>query len=297
MQICNFLLFFVLIFSFFKIPKSLTKALDKSLQKSQFKKIQNRTRGTKVIRIQVHAESAAIVALRAAMVTEFSSDLNALKTVMNFFGGIFDMVNEEIGDLGVQVRGDFSKLLIDHMPWDKTKCVEGDPLRARTNIANSIFSMQSPAFGTKIALLFCPERVLMPSKSVNQGTSCNNITGVMFGELRSLKEAVMDATYKIVSGGHPKPLNNPSNFERGTAKFAADCIGTLDKSENGEFVSDLKAVRHLATERYILEDGKKLKEHDLMDDIYLLKSGQKRMAGYPTEDYSNDDELYTDINE
>lgn len=283
-------IFLNLISGFLKIPKSIKG------NTSNFKKIQNRTHGTKVIRIQVHVESAAIVALRVAMVTEFSSDLNALSTVMNFFGGIFDMVNEDIGNLGVQIRGDFSKLLIDHMPWDKTKCVEGDALRVRTNMAKNVFSMQKPVYGTKIALLFCPEMILMPSRSVNQGSGCNNITGVMFGELRMLKEVILDAVYRIVSGGSPRPLGSVANFERGVSKFVSDCIGTT-KNENGEFVRDLKAVRHLATERYILEDGSKLKEHDLMDDIYLLKAGEKRIVGHPTEDYSNDDELYTDINE
>lgn len=267
-----------------------------SFSNNQFKKISNRTHGTTVIRIQVHVESAAIVGLRSAMVNEFSTDLNALKTVMNFFGGIFDMINEDIGNLGVQIRGDFSKLLIDDMPWDKTKCLEGDALRVRTNIATNKFSLQKPTFGIKLMLLFCPELVLFPSRSTEQNIGCNNVTGVMFGELRMLKEVITDAVYRIISGGHSRPLGSSSNFERGVSKYVSECIGSV-KGENGEFIRDLKAVRHLATERYILEEGTKVKEHDLMDNIYLLKADQKRIVGYPTEDYSNDDELYTDIND
>ncbi|KRH92269.1 hypothetical protein M153_8665000909 [Pseudoloma neurophilia] len=290
------MLFFILLLffhgrlTFIKIPKSLANTLTK------YKKIPNRTHGTTVIRIQVHVESAAIVALRAAMVTEFSTDLNALKTVMNFFGGIFDMVNEDIGNLGVQVRGDFSKLLIDNMPWDKTSCKEGDPLRVRTNIAQTVFSLQGASSGFKMMLLFCPELMLSPPRAVEQTMGCNTLTGIMFGELSALKDVVLDSVYKIISGGHSKPLGSASSFERGVSKNTSDCIGHT-KSENGEFVRDLKAVRHLATERYILEEGKKVKEHDLMDDIYLLKAGKKQIVGYPTEDYSNDDELYTDIND
>lgn len=261
-----------------------------------FKKIRNRTKGTTVYRIQVHSESAAVVALRSAMVQEFSTDLNALKTVMEFFGGIFDMINEDIQNLGLQVRGDFSELLIDYMPWDKKSCQEGDPLRARTQVANSVFSRRKSDFGTKLVLLFCKEKMYSDPNSFIQENGCNSVTGIMFGELRALKDTVKDAVYKIISNGHGRPINNTNNFERGLSKKVTDCIGSR-VNENGEFVKDLKAVRHLATERYILKEGESVREHDKMDNIYLLKAGKKRIVGYPTEDYSNDEELYTDKNE
>lgn len=289
MRFVNIIFFLGMTLNLIRIPK--TKFLT-----SQFKKIANRTKGTTVIRIQVHVESAAIVALRSAMVKEFSTDLNALKTVMNFFGGIFDMINEDIGNLGVQIRGDFSKLLIDYMPWDKSKCQEGDPLRVRTNTAFKTFTGKKPQFGIKLMLLFCPELATTPPRSVEENFGCNNLTGVMFGELRLLKEVITDAVFKIISRGHGRPLGSTSNFERGVAKYVSECIGST-KNENGEFIRDLKAVRHLANEKYILKEGTKVKEHDLMDNIYLLKADQKRVVGYPTEDYSNDDELYTDIND
>lgn len=286
------LFLYFLTFNAFALPISELKKGDGS----KFKKIKNRTHGTMVVRIQVHSESAAIIALRAAMVTEFSTDLNALSTVRKFFGGIFDIINEDIQNLGVQIRGDFSELLLDSMPWDKTKCMEPDPLLTRTNIAKGVFMSKTPKLGNRIALLFCPEKMFLPPKTFNFPVQCGNITGVMFGELRQLKEAVTDAVYKMISYGTGKPINQTANFERELAKYSSECIGS-EKNIFGEFVRDLKAVRHLATERYILKDGEKIKEHDLMDDIYLLKAGVKRIVGHPTEDYSNDDELYTDINE
>lgn len=266
-------------------------------QKDSFKKVSNRTHGTTVIRIQVHADSTAIIALKSSMVTEFSTDLNSLTTLMKFFGGIFDLINEDIQNLGIQVRGDFSKLVMDQMPYDKTKCIEGDPVMARTNIAKSVFTASGgPNLGNKLLLLFCPERVMMPPKSALMGgVGCSNIAGVMFGELRALKEVVTDTVYKIISYGNSRPINQTANFERNAQKYVSECIGN-DSNINGEFVRDLKAVRHLSSEKFILKNGSKLKEHDLMDDVYLLKS-RTRKAGYPTEDYSNDNELYSDFNE
>lgn len=270
--------------------------LPASRLKPSFKKVQNRTRGTTVIRIGVHADGTAIVALRAALSVEFSSDLNALSTVTKFFGGIFDIINEDIQNLGIQVRGDFTKVVLEGMPYDITKCIEGNPVLARTNIVKTAFTAQmGPRMGNDLVLLFCPERVILPPNSaLLSNSSCSNTAGVMYGELRALKEIITDTVYKMISSGTSRPLNNTANFERNAQKYVSECIGG-EKNAFGEFVRDLKAVRHLSSERFILENGSKLKEHDLMDDVYLLKS-RKRIVGYPTEDYSNDDELYSDFN-
>ncbi|ELQ73903.1 hypothetical protein THOM_3181 [Trachipleistophora hominis] len=273
-----------------------SSALPISRLKQPFKMIQNRTFGTTVVKINVHLDSTALVALKIALASEFSMDLNGMNTVRNFFGGIFDIINEDIQNIGIQIRGDFSDVVLKDMPYDLTRCIEGNPVLARTNIVKTKLTAElGPKMGNTLVLLFCPERVIMPPTSalLNEG-GCSNTGGAMFGELRTLKDVITDLVYKMISYGNSRPLDNTSNFERNAQRYVSECIGH-EKNTFGAFERDLKAVRHLGTERYILKDGSKLKEHDLMDDVYLLRS-RKRIVGHPTEDYSNDHELYTDFN-
>lgn len=263
--------------------------------RQSFQRVRDRTRGTTVIRIGVHVDGTAIVALRSALASEFSMDLNAMTTVTKFFGGIFDMVNEDIQNLGVQVRGDFTEVLIENPPYDTSRCIEGDPLITRTSAMKNVLKKPGSEPGNELVLFFCPELVMAPPRNILiANNTCSSVAGTMFGEIRALRDAITDAVYKLVSGGTSRPLGTTREFEHGTKRLATDCIGH-EKNVYGEFVRDLKSVRHLSTERFILENASKVSEHDLMDDVYFLEK-KPRVLGHPTEDYSNDYELYSDFN-
>ncbi|EPR79120.1 hypothetical protein SLOPH_1831 [Spraguea lophii 42_110] len=236
-------------------------------------------RGTSVVYVKVHVDAPAIPMLHSEVSVSQGMDFNMLSGPMNFFRSIFDMVNEDIQKYGVQLHGDFSELnFAEFSPtYDLRTCMfEASPSATRGSVAMAVIKSQEkkPEIGNRIVLLFCPDKVLFPSTlTLFPTSSCGNLAAIVYGTPSSLKEAIKNVLYKLVTGeSYSLPgSGESSHFNQKTCKYVERCI---NKEENpiGIFIRELKSVRHLSSEKYIFKPGDKVKEKDLNDNIFFLRA-------------------------
>ncbi|TBT98797.1 hypothetical protein CWI37_1593p0010 [Hamiltosporidium tvaerminnensis] len=255
-------------------------------------------RGTNVIKIHVHIDGGAMIALKSMLNPEFSMDYNVITANMKFYGGIFDMVNRDLQPYGVQVRGYFDNLSLDDykVPYDKTKCMEGSPSQARSAMSRTfIQAKEKGQLGNRLLVFFCPNLLMTPPQtSILPFGTCDNIIGFTFGEIHQLKTSIYDSIFRMISRVKYKDMGTVNtSFNSELCRYTDNCISNSE-TVYGEYIRDLKSVRHLGTEEYILKPGAKLKIHDPNDDTYFLKAHGDGFRVFPTEDYSNEEELLLD---
>lgn len=246
--------------------------------------------GVNVFNIKVHLDTTALIYLRTAMSREFSSDFNTMNAAKKYFGGVFDQINEELEPYGVQVRGDFTELKLEksHVPYDQTKCKEGD-IHLRTNLALNRFLFQGTV-GNRLVVFYCKK--IKDGKSFSTLTSgtCDSVTGVIVGNLRDLSTTIRRELVRGISRNiYESDGKVDGSFNGALCSQARKC---MVNNIYGEFVKGLKNIRHLASEHYITGKGFRIREHDLYDDVEGASNGDPDI--YPTQDYSNDNELYED---
>lgn len=255
--------------------------------------------GTNVLNVHVHADGAALVALKQALSTSFSMDFNTLAAASKFFGGIFDMINEELEPYGVQVRGNFNKILLDNYEprYDHMQCNENDPISSRASLATSaIKQSEGLNLGNRLFLFFCTELVNKPPSLsiINQG-NCGNIIGLMFSEIRALKDAIYDGVIRMISRSLYKESGQVrKSFNSSLCNYVKSCIGN---DAFGEFKFNLKKVRHLATEQYVVRTIKGPKKRPKGKVWSHISYKNHDIDVYPVVDYSNSDELFSDFEE
>lgn len=253
--------------------------------------------GSNVVKIMVHADGASLVALQTSLASEFSLDMNTLQSISKFFGGIFDMVNENLEPFGVQVHGDFSKSLLDNFKpkYDHSRCDEASPVSNRTQIALSAIKSKTPVVGNRIVLLFCPEMVNKPPKSaILTDGKCNNIAGFMFGEIRQLRDLIHEGTMQLISRSIYKSSGAVrSGFNGELCSYVGDCIAN---EAFGEFKKGLKSVRHLVVEKYVSKRQRAHRYYDKAERWSEISHKGHDIQVYPTNDFSNESELYSDFN-
>ncbi|TBU10670.1 hypothetical protein CWI38_1619p0020 [Hamiltosporidium tvaerminnensis] len=225
-------------------------------------------------------------------------DYNVITANMKFYGGIFDMVNRDLQPYGVQVRGYFDNLSLDDykVPYDKTKCMEGSPSQARSAMSRTfIQAKEKGQLGNRLLVFFCPNLLMTPPQtSILPFGTCDNIIGFTFGEIHQLKTSIYDSIFRMISRVKYKDMGTVNtSFNSELCRYTDNCISNSE-TVYGEYIRDLKSVRHLGTEEYILKPGAKLKIHDPNDDTYFLKAHGDGFRVFPTEDYSNEEELLLD---
>ncbi|KAM0688512.1 hypothetical protein COBT_000234 [Conglomerata obtusa] len=246
----------------------------------------NLSSGVSIFRLQVHCDTAALIKLRTDLSKEFSTDFNTMSAAQKFFGGIFDLINEELEPYGVQVRGDFSKLAIERyrIPYDQRKCGGEDSIGIRT-----ILAMNALPAGNHVLLFYCKD--LKDGLSFSKhNRSCKNAMGFAIGDLRNVANTMRR---EIVKGLSQNNYMVDGVLDIG---FNGSLCAQVHKCSNDddyvEFVQDLKNIRHLASENYVTGKGYRIREHDLYDDVGKDHGDDPDV--YPTQDYSNDNELYED---
>ncbi|KAM0676750.1 hypothetical protein BDAP_002662 [Binucleata daphniae] len=247
----------------------------------------NNGNGVSIYKLQVHCDTAALIKLRTDLSKEFSTDFNTMSAVMKYFGGIFDLINEELEPYGVQVRADLSKLTIEkfRIPYDQRKCEGEDSIGTRT-----VLAMNTLPAGNHVLLFYCKK--LKDGLSFGKhGRECNNAIGFAIGNLRNL---ALTMQREIIRGISRNSYRNDGILDTGfNSSLCTETRKCIKGEPYGEFVSDLRNVRHLAAETYITGKGYKIREHDLYDDAEP-NHGDDPLV-FATQDYSNDDELYEDF--
>ncbi|KAM0673523.1 hypothetical protein GVAV_002898 [Gurleya vavrai] len=246
----------------------------------------NITPGISVFKVQVHCDTAALIKLRTDLSREFSTDFNTMSASLKYFGGIFDLINEELEPYGVQLRADLSKLTLDsfRVPYDQRRCSGDDAIGLRTVLASNVLPE-----GNQVLLFYC--KILKDGLSFAKNNfGCKNTIGFAIGDLRNLATTMRREIVKGISQNNYRidgVLDN--SFNSSLCSEARKCT---KKDAYGEFVRDLKNIRHLAAETYVTGKGFRLREHDMYDDVGIDHS--KEPDVYATQDYSNDNELYED---
>ncbi|KAM0674480.1 hypothetical protein GVAV_002094 [Gurleya vavrai] len=218
--------------------------------------------GTSVIRMYIHLDELAIAGFAS-----LRPKLNPLKSVMTWFGNLFDDINENLQKYGVQFHLDFSMPLISEfgVAYDKLICRENNPPGLRGTLANDKIKMHYKGeYGNHLCLFFCPNMPVPTLNGVQSFKDCNNTLGFLFGPLPLLKFTMKRKIYKAV---FKSSRFNPS-FNGDVCNIARKCI-TKEKSIFGKYFGDLKAVRHISNEKYILPKNERVEEHDLYDDIFV----------------------------
>ena len=251
--------------------------------------------GIKIVHIKVHLDGGALVALKQALTTEFSMDFNTLSSATKFFGGIFDMVNDELEPYGVQVKGNFSRLLLDQYDpqYDHTKCTEFDPVGLRSKLAASALrGGAGGGAGNHLVVFFCPELVnKAPTSRILSEGRCRNLLGVTFSEIRALKDLIHNGVMRMLSHDVYRTSGEvSSSFNRALCSNVNRC--TSDPSF-GEFRWRLKRITHLAAEKYILRKREPT-DYRKTESWSHLTNKDHDIVVYPTADYSNEDELFSD---
>ncbi|KAM0674481.1 hypothetical protein GVAV_002095 [Gurleya vavrai] len=220
--------------------------------------------GTSVIKMHIHLDEFAISAFSFSKPHQ-----NPLKTIKDWFGSIFDDMNREIQKYGVQFHCDFSELGISKYPivYDKTMCYETNPPGVRGSLADNVFKSKFKGeYGNRLIIFFCPN-IQMPTLYGHlEFGACNNTMGFLYGPLPVLKMKIEKEIFKAVF----KNTKDDDKFNMDVCKIARKCVDE-DKSVFGQYFGDLKAVRHISSEEFILPNKKRVEEHDLYDDIYVDK--------------------------
>lgn len=224
--------------------------------------------GTSVIRVYIHLDELAIAAFSAA-----KPGRDPLSAIMLWFGEIFDEINQDLQPYGVQFHCDFTKLPTTSFPfvYDKTMCYEGNPPGVRGMIADNVFKQQFQGrYGNRIIVFFCPNNPAAMLYGHTHQDACNNTMAFLFGPFIVLKNKILYEVKKAVFGSN----EGSNSFNRNVCSVASKCVS---KTANiyGQYIYDLKAVRHISSEKYILRDHERLNEHDLYDDIYIKKYNNK----------------------
>ncbi|EJW04788.1 hypothetical protein EDEG_01010 [Edhazardia aedis USNM 41457] len=117
---------------------------------------------------------------------------------------------------------------------------------------------QTEGIGNRIYVFFCPDKMFGTLFSSRQQTDCTSTAGFVYGPLPILEKTIRKNIVPIFL------RNNISdtNFSKNACIFASKCF---------EFARDLKSIRHISDEKFILKNGQKVGEHDLFDDIYVQK--------------------------
>ncbi|KAM0677598.1 hypothetical protein BDAP_001743 [Binucleata daphniae] len=220
--------------------------------------------GTSVLKMHIHLDELALPGFSGQ-----GGSTNTLKSIMTWFGEIFDDINKELQPHGVQFHCDFSELPTTKYPftYDKIKCIETNPPGARSVIADTVFKQKYlNNYGNRLIVFFCPNNTTSMLKGHVKNGDCNNTLGYLFGPLLVLKQTIRNSVIKAVFG----KSSEDTNFNSQVCKIANKCVNGK-KSLFGQYIGDLKAVRHISNEEYIIPNNERLNEHDLYDDIYVEK--------------------------
>lgn len=213
--------------------------------------------GTSVFKVYVTLDEGALFGL--------SGSKPSIKGISDFFGSIFDEINIELQPYGVQLHGNYTEQ-VSTFPYDRSKCLEGNPAMMRSIIANNVLLNKHPdGYGFRLVVFFCPN-MLTPLLHGKMGSGCSTVAGFLFGSLPVLKKVIRNELVSAFFGTNVGGMV----FNKMVCKKARDCI-TSEDTIFGKYVGDLKSVRHISDGKFILNDGDKMDEHDLYDDIYVKR--------------------------
>lgn len=224
--------------------------------------------GTHIFNVKIKADPAALIKLRTMLSYEFSTDFNTMSAALKFFGGVFDMINEDLEPYGVQLRADLSQLRLQNN-------LKIDDLMTKTSLtARTSFETEHTV------LIFYNKSSDGNQYSTVRISKCTTFTGFETGNLRNLADTMKREIVRSISNNIYKIDNIVDDG------FNTAICGAANRCAS--FEVGVKNVRHLVSESYVTGKGYRLREHDMYDDV------ESDADIYATQDYSNDDELYED---
>lgn len=227
-------------------------------------------KGAYVINVNIHADAPVIAQLDMKYPEIFYADKESGS--MRFFKGILDKVNQEIMPLGVQFQGNFKKFNMENYSpvYEKTQCKELQPHFTRYTTVIETIKLMMETIGTSIFVFYCPERSSFPPVGmIMTENECEESISIVYSQTSLTRDLIYSKLLQVASGRHPRffPVKNDKSY----AKALCDKVTKCTRKLNSQFklVKDLKAVRHLSSESYIIKNHEKVPQHDLYDDLYI----------------------------
>lgn len=209
--------------------------------------------GAMEIIINVMMDEGAILALTASHP----------KGYKHFFYEIFDNLNKELMPYGAQFLLDFSTVSTSSFTYDKTKCLEPNPAQTRIKLASKVLEMNGKnKIGNRIIVFYCPNNPNSALTGDIKRDDCTNILGFIAGRPKTLAQTIENSILDVVF----RSDDRGSHFNDKICEYSEKCDGNAW----GVYIPDLKAIRHIGSDKVILKEGDELGEHDLYDDMYLF---------------------------
>lgn len=207
-------------------------------------------RGAMVIKIKVMMDEMALSGINSSSPRGFK----------HFFYKIFDKINKEIQVYGAQFLLDFSEPTTSAFVYDKLKCPEPNPAQTRAAVAMNTLKAAGKV-GNRIVIFFCPNNMNSSMSGRIFQDPCNNVMGFLAGNPKTLANTIESKVLDVVF----RTSDRGDHFNDNICKFSSDCDGKAW----GKYESDLKAIRHIGNDKYLLKQGDVLGEYDLYDDMFL----------------------------
>ncbi|EJW02230.1 hypothetical protein EDEG_03348 [Edhazardia aedis USNM 41457] len=255
--------------------------------------------GIYTFKLRIHCASAALIKLRTMLSYEFSTDFNTMSAATKYFGAISDQINEELQPYKVQIQNDYSQLILENLHIPSTSEINISDICGQSNHTIKMTKQISSGFkisgsvGNRLILFYCKGDNSGKNYFSDKILSCGNVSGFMVGNLKTLSRVIKKQIIRVISrDSYKNDEELSSTFNQNLCRQVNACLSD-DKSLYGVFESQLRRIRHLGVENYITGLSYRTREHDLYDDVEEKLHGDDENI-YPTEDYSNDQELYED---